>query len=290
MKRAAIIGMAALVCACAKQEARPLQGYGEADYTYVSSQDGGVIADVAVREGDALEAGALAFTLDPSRAALSARSADASQAAARTRALNALNDAVRNAQANHALAQATFNRTQQLREQGFASAAQMDRDRAALQSAGAVLAQTRAERDAAMRDASAAGAQADLARTRLTDMRILAPVAGRVERIYHRAGEVVAPGAPVLALLAPQNMKIRFFAPETIISQLQVGQTVSIACDGCASGLTARISYIANEPQFTPPVIYSEQERAKLVFLVEARPDDPSAIRPGLPVDVTPQP
>ena len=290
MKRAATIGMAALVCACAKQEERALQGYGEADYIYVSSQDGGVIADVAVREGDALEAGALAFTLDPARAALSARSADASQAAARSRALNALNDAVRNAQTNHALAQTTFNRTQQLREQGFASAAQMDRDRAALQSAGAVLAQARAERDAALRDANAAGAQADLARTRLTDMRINAPIAGRVERIYHRAGEVIGPGDPVLALLAPQNMKIRFFAPETILSQLRVGQSVAIACDGCASGLTARISYIASEPQFTPPVIYSEKERAKLVFLVEARPDDPSAIRPGLPVDVTPQP
>lgn len=290
MKRAAIITMAALICACAKQEARPLQGYGEADYIYVSSQDGGVIAEVAVREGDALEAGALAFTLDPSRAALSARSADASQAAARSRALNALNDAVRNAQANHALAQATFNRTQQLREQGFASAAQMDRDRAALQSAGAVLAQARAERDAALRDANAARAQADLARTRLSDMRINAPAAGRVERIYHRAGEVIAPGEPVMALLAPQNMKIRFFAPATILSQLRVGQTIAMTCDGCAGNLTARITYIASEPQFTPPVIFSEQERAKLVYLVEARPDDPSAIRPGLPVDVTLRP
>ncbi len=97
---------------------------------------------------------------------------------------------------------------------------------------------------------------------------------------------MVAAGAPVLALLAPDNMKVRFYVPEGRLAAAKPGGVVTIACDGCAPGLTARITYVASEPQFTPPVIFSLEERGKLVFLAEAAPDRPDAIRPGLPVEV----
>jgi HlyD family secretion protein len=107
-----------------------------------------------------------------------------------------------------------------------------------------------------------------------------------VERIFRRPGEYVQPGSPVLALLPPANLKLRFFAPQALLSRFQLGREVAISCDGCASGLTARVSFTATEPQFTPPVIYSVAERQKLVFLVEARPNQPAALRPGQPLDV----
>jgi HlyD family secretion protein len=60
-----------------------------------------------------------------------------------------------------------------------------------------------------------------------------------------------------------------------------------VSCDGCEKGLTAKVSFIARSAEFTPPVIYSQEERAKLVFLIEARPEHPEKFRVGQPVTVT---
>jgi HlyD family secretion protein len=106
----------------------------------------------------------------------------------------------------------------------------------------------------------------------------------------YRVGEVVPAGQPVIEMLPPENVKLRFHVPETAVARLAFDQTVAIACDGCPAGLTATISYIASEAEFTPPVIFSRQERAKLVFVVEALPTAPApALRPGLPVEVRPR-
>jgi HlyD family secretion protein len=96
----------------------------------------------------------------------------------------------------------------------------------------------------------------------------------------------VAAGQPIAALLAPTNMKVRFFAPEDMLAQLPVGARVLVSCDGCGEPAEATISFVAQEPQFTPPVIYSLDQREKLVFLVEARFDGESRVRPGMPVDI----
>ena len=82
-------------------------------------------------------------------------------------------------------------------------------------------------------------------------------------------------------------MKIRFFAPETLLSSIHYGQTVQVSCDGCAAGLTATVTFIASSAEYTPPVIYSLEERAKLVYLVEAHPAQPENFRVGQPVTVT---
>ncbi len=123
--------------------------------------------------------------------------------------------------------------------------------------------------------------------TRLTRRNAYSPAAGTIEQVYYRVGETVSAGKPVVALLPPQNLKFRFFAPEPILPQIKYGETVAVSCDGCEKGLTAKVSFIARSAEYTPPVIYSLDERAKLVFLIEARPDQPQKFRVGQPVTIT---
>jgi HlyD family secretion protein len=124
------------------------------------------------------------------------------------------------------------------------------------------------------------------AQTRLARRRMVAPVSGAVQRVYYRPGETVQPAKPVVALLPPSNLKIRFFAPEPRLATIKIGDVVSVSCDACAQGLTAKVSFIAQSAEYTPPVIYSLEERAKLVYLIEARPDQPDKFRVGQPVSV----
>ncbi len=271
MKRILILSLALLAAACGRQTPAPLQGYGEADYIYLSSQDAGVVGELFVREGDTVDAGARVFRLDPERLAYGAQSAELQRSAAAA--------AVRTAQAQATLARRNYARSAQLAERGFYSRARLDADRASLDVANAQLAQAR-------RQAAAAGAETGLAEERLSDLAGTAPAAGTIQQIYHRQGEVVSAGQPIAALLAPENMKVRFFAPEAMLAQLPVGTRVLVSCDGCEQPVEGRVSFVAQEPQFTPPVIYSLDQRDKLVFLVEARFDAATPIRPGMPVDV----
>jgi HlyD family secretion protein len=138
--------------------------------------------------------------------------------------------------------------------------------------------------EAALRQANANLAWSE---TRLARRRALSPAEGTIQQVYYRPGETVAPGRPVVALLPPANLKIRFFAPEAQLPEVKVGDTVTVSCDGCEKGLTASVSFIARSAEFTPPVIYSMDERNKLVFLIEARPEQPEKFRVGQPVSVT---
>lgn len=138
--------------------------------------------------------------------------------------------------------------------------------------------------EAALRQAKA---NLEWAQTRLARRNAHSPGDGTIEQIYYRPGETVPAGRPVVALLPPGNLKIRFFAPQAALPELKYGDVVGISCDGCDKGLTAKISFIARSAEFTPPVIYSMEERAKLVFLIEARPEHPEKFRVGQPVTVT---
>ncbi len=140
------------------------------------------------------------------------------------------------------------------------------------------------EAEAALRTAKA---RLNSAQTRLARRKVFSPVTGSVQQIYFRVGEMVASGKPILALLPPSNIKVRFFVSEAMLPKLKIGAAVNITCDGCAAGITAKISFMARSAEFTPPVIYSMEERSKLVFLVEARTDTPDRLRVGQPVSVT---
>jgi HlyD family secretion protein len=138
--------------------------------------------------------------------------------------------------------------------------------------------------EAALRTAQA---RLNSAQTRLARRKIASPVSGSVQQIYYRAGELVPAGKPIVALLPPGNLKVRFFVNEATLPKLKIGEPVTVGCDGCAPGITAKISFIARTSEFTPPVIYSLEERSKLVFLIEARPERPELLRVGQPVSVS---
>lgn len=167
--------------------------------------------------------------------------------------------------------------------------AQVENARQAYERAKALLKQqagtqkTFDDAEAALRTARA---RLNSAQTRLDRRKVASPVTGTVQQIYFRPGEMVSSGRPVLAILPPGNLKLRFFVPESALPQVAYGEKVTVSCDGCARDITARVSFISRSAEYTPPVIYSLQERAKLVFLIEALPDDPSQLRVGQPIDV----
>jgi HlyD family secretion protein len=137
--------------------------------------------------------------------------------------------------------------------------------------------------EAALRTAEA---RLNSAQTRLARRKVASPVAGTVQQVYYRPGELVPAGRPVIAVLPPGNIKVRFFVSEAMLPKVTLGDGVKIQCDGCKNDIEARITFISRASEFTPPVIYSLEERSKLVFLIEARTPTPDRLRVGQPVTV----
>ena len=234
-------------------------GYSEGDFVLVGPDDGGRLKTLAVSEGDTVAVGAPLFTLDP-------RTEEAAVAAAQAR--------LEEAEAALTLSTVALKRAKRLVQQGVTSRARLDD------------AQSAFDRDTATVAASRASL-AD-ARTRLARRQIASPAAGTVQEVYYRPGEYVMAGRSVVSLLPPGNLKIRFYVPEPARAALRIGQSVAVECDGCPHGLTAKISFISSEAEYTPPVIFSREERRKLLYLVEALPDGQAREIPvGQPVTVS---
>jgi HlyD family secretion protein len=133
-------------------------------------------------------------------------------------------------------------------------------------------------------------AATDMARWRLDQRHVSSPVSGVVADTLAEPGETLAAGAPVVSILPPENIFVRFFVPEADLARVHQGDEVAISCDSCSPNMTGLISYIAPQAEYTPPVIYSESTRAKFVFLIEAKPKPEQAalLNPGQPVTVRP--
>lgn len=314
MARAAACALAAaatLVGCEAPPAPATLAGYVEAEYVVVASPAAGRLVSLSVERGAQVAAGVPLFRVEPELPALAVREAQARASAARADvrdlARGARRDELAAAQAALAAAEATaaqagadLARQQGLAAQGFVSAAGLDALRARRDAAAAEVrrlsAQARSLRLGARDDRqAAASAQADAAdaaaaqqRYRLGQTEVAAPVAAQVVDTLLRAGEWAAVGAPVVQLLPPGAVKLRFFVPQAQLGQVPVGSRVQVRCDGCSAPVDATVRYVAPEAEFTPPVVYSERQRQRLVFLVEAWPEAPApALHPGLPVDVT---
>ena len=147
---------------------------------------------------------------------------------------------------------------------------------------------TQANLDAAVSALRVAEARVNTSQTRLARRNGYAPVDGTVQQIYFREGETVPAQRPVLSIMPPGNMKLRFYVPETDLPKLAIGDEVRVTCDNCAADLTAKIYFIATTAEYTPPVIYSLDERNKLVYLIQARPSRPDSLRVGQPISVFP--
>jgi HlyD family secretion protein len=308
-------GLAALamVTACSDTPDAGWSGYAEGDYVYVSAPLAGKLESLAVQPGQTVAKDALLFTLDSESERAAQDQATALVDSARAQAANtekgrrAAEIAVTQAQLNQAQAAATLarnelKRQQQLVAQGFVAKALVEDAATALKQAQAHVAELGAGLQVAQlpartdeRTAAQASAQAAVGALRQTQWRTAqkqqtAPAAAVVAETFFRAGELVPAGLPVVSLLPPENIKARFFVPEAQIATVAVGQMVQLQCDGCGAPIAARISRIATQPEYTPPVIYSNAQRAKLVFMVEARASavDAPRLRPGQPLDVRP--
>jgi HlyD family secretion protein len=145
---------------------------------------------------------------------------------------------------------------------------------------------TQATLDSAVSALRVAEARVNTSQTRLTRRSGFSPVGGVIQQIYFREGETVPAQRPVLSIMPPGNMKLRFFVPEPELPKLAIGDEIRVSCDNCAADLTAKIYFIATSAEYTPPVIYSLDERNKLVYLVQARPSRPDSLRVGQPISV----
>lgn len=304
------LAAAALLAAGCGREARDVfQGYAEAEYVDVATSEPGQLESLGAAKGDAIAAGTPLFALEAAREAAALRQAQEQLAAARAQLQDLRQgkrppevDVVR-AQLEQARAEATRAAAERERDSAqFASGgiaqAQVDRSQAAADASAArvrelerqlEVAQLPARTDQiAAQEAQAAAAQAavEQAAWRLGQKTVAAPVAGQVFDVLYQPGEWVAAGRPVVRLLPPGNVKIRFFVPETALGALAIGQALAVRCDGCADGIPAKITYISPEAEYTPPIIYSNETRSKLVFMVEARPLDGANLHPGQPLEV----
>jgi HlyD family secretion protein len=290
------------------------QGYAEADFVKVGPTQQGLLTAVAVGRGDQVETGALLFAQDDTddRAA---RDQAAQMLAQAERQLDNLQTGgkpteIDQAEANLADARATLVRTtadlvraEAQLPMGGVSKQSVDQSRADRLSAQAKVdaalaarAQARApmgrqgEIQAQLASVAANRAALEMAEWRLAQRRVIAPSGGRVADVLARPGETMAAGSPVVSLLPKGNIFVRFFVPEPLLSTIHLGDRVALACDGCASDLSARVSFISPQAEYTPPLIYSESSKAKLVFIVEARPSREQAVRlnPGQPIEVRP--
>jgi HlyD family secretion protein len=297
----------------ARDDGPPIfQGYAEGEYVKVAPTQPGVLVELGVRRGDTVAAGAFLFAQDaaPDEAARAEAAGKLAQAEAllanlekggRPSEIEAAEAEVREARAAHDKAEADLARGESLFRERVIARQRLDELDMAARQATARLASAEARlatiRAAARVDeieaqrAAVAAAKAALAQAswRLGQRRVAAPAGGLVADTIFRPGEHVAAGEPVVSLLPPENLRVRFFVPETALASLHRGPRVSIACDSCPEDLAATVSFIAPQPEFTPPVIYSEASRRKLVYLVEARPEDrvgARALKPGQPIDV----
>ncbi len=308
----ATLTLALLTEACTPVAAPGWSGYVEGDYVYLSSALGGTLTQLSVRAGDQAAQGAPLFSLDASSELAARLQAQASlerslaQSANLGKGRRSEELAVVRAQLAQARtlaeqARADLAREEKLVQQGFVSVAKRDTLRAASEQARSRVSELSAqlsvaqlparsdERSIAQADVQAASQVVKQQAWREAQKAGSAPVSARVTDTFFRVGEWVAPGQPVLSLLPPANLKVRFFVPQSDLATLKIGAPVSIHCDGCASAIPARITFMANRAEYTPPVIYSNAQRSKLVFMLEARPDPADALKlkPGQPVDVT---
>lgn len=292
------------------------QGYAEADFVKVGPTQQGLLTSLLVARGAKVTAGAPLFDQDDTadRAARDQSARQLKQAEEQLANLEAAGKPteIQQAEANLADAKAArdkiegdLRRNETLLKTFAATQQLVDQQRADLRSANAkvqgleaALAQLRApigregEIRAQQQLVESLRATVVMAQWRIDQRHVAAPAAGIVADVLARPGETIPAGGAVVSLLPPENIFVRFFVPEARLAEVHNGDKVALLCDRCAADLTATISFISPQAEFTPPVIYSEASRAKLVYMVEARPprEQVVLINPGQPIAVRPLP
>lgn len=271
MKRVALF-LALSLAACGQKDENAWLGYGEGDYAFVSAPQPGWVTELAVERGDIVHRGEILFTLDSTE-----------QTASRDQAVDSLNQAkasLAQEQANFQYMQTERARQTRLMQAHAGTQQALDQAENNARQSAARIAQLQAQ--IGQMEASLSGAAYNL-----SQRRIEALTQGPVQDIYFRPGEYVPGSTPVVSILPPANIYVRFFVPETQLAKVHLGEPVRVTCDGCRP-MTATITFIASQEEYTPPVIFSVGNREKLVFKVEARAKGGLPLHPGQPVDVRP--
>lgn len=304
--------VAVLALGCDRRPPATEQGYVEGEYVYVASPLAGTLESIAVQRGTQVQAGDALYALAsmPEKATRDQAAQQLAQAQSslanaqkgrRPSEIESLQAQVQAARAELALAerecarqeklgtipggtaQQDLDRARSQRDQDLQRVAQFEADlkTARLGSREDEIAAT----EASVRALGAALAKADW---ELAQKRQSAPRAGLVFDTLYRPGEWVAAGRPVVALLPPEDVKVRAFVPEARVGRIHTGDSVHVTVDGTGSPLTGKVSFISPQAEYTPPVIYSKESRGKLVFMVEVVFDRETTmnLHPGQPVDV----
>lgn len=285
-------------------------GYVEGDYALLAPIEVAEVKTVSVKRGDRIGPGQPVATLESADAQIAVAQAKAALAQAqaqladlqvgkRPEEIAVLEASLRSAKAQAADAARTLARTQDLLKRGVATQAQYDDAATQAEVADAAIGQATANLavgrlparpetiKAAENQVKQAQTGLEQAEWRLSKRTLQAPAAGRVNDIIRYPGDTAGPSSPVLSVLPDGAVKLTVYVAEPRLSSVKVGGELTVRCDGCPSGLKARVSYVSPDPEFTPPVIYSLENRQKLVYLVEAKPvGDTGPLQPGQIVDV----
>ena len=303
-----------LLGGCSSDKPSAYQGYVEGEYVHVASPVGGRLQRLLVQRGQTIDARAALFKLEADEETAAKQQADEQLKAAqaqladlrvgrRSPELEVVRAQLAQAQAAEEQAAQQLRRDEAQFDIGGIARAQLDDSRSNLamkaarvrELAGQLQVSRLPAREEQIRaqDAQVAAARALSSQLawRLNQKEVAAAQAGLVVDTLYREGEWVPAGSPVVRLLPPKNVKVRFFMPEALVGGIKPGRKVSLQCDGCEAAVAATVSFIADAPEYTPPIIYSNETRAKLVFMIEARPDAEGAplLRPGQPVEVVAQ-
>jgi HlyD family secretion protein len=262
-----------LLTSCGNGNNQGWLGYVEGEDAFISAPQPGWVSALPVQRGQEVKPGDLFFTLD-----------NIHETAVRDQALANVTEAkaqLAQEQANLVYTQKELTRQQGLARDHAGVPSTLDQDLSSYQQSQGHIVQLEGlikQEEGVLNDAQ----------YQLSQRKVVSYVRGRVEDIYFRQGEYVPAATPVISVLPPANVYVRFFVPETELARVRLGQTVAISCDGCASGITAKITFIAQQEEFTPPVIFSVGSREKLVFKLEARAPGGLKLNPGEPVEVRP--
>jgi HlyD family secretion protein len=296
---------------CDHRDGQRVQGYVEGEFVYVACPSAGALETLAVQRGALVKPGDLLFVIEhvSQQAARDEAARRAAQAKAqledarkgqRPSEIESMQARLGQAQASLAYTSKEFARQQALADQNAGSPQEIeqarsnyeqDRKRVAQYEADLTTAKlgqredfiSGAEANVKAAEAALSRAEWDLAQTQQTCKQ-----AGVVFDTLYQPGEWVPAGKPVVAILPPQNVKVRAFVPQDRVSRLKLGDSLSVHVDGVAQPMTGKVSFVSPKVEFTPPVIYGQESRGKLVFMIELTFDEQTAatLHPGQPVDV----